>query len=212
MELSQYADLNKQQVVSEIDNFTERRYAQFYKYFNKGDRKVLDVGCNTGRGGQILRQLNNDLELTGLDVIEERINKIPGGVYQRLIVSRADQVDVPTDFFDAAVAGEVIEHIHPNDILPVLKEMRRILKPGGRLLMTTPNPRALLVLLGRDDVIKDPSHLSLMRPSELKGKLESCGFDNIIVKGSGKMSNYVPDGFPLFTVFGSYLIIAAKPK
>jgi ubiquinone/menaquinone biosynthesis C-methylase UbiE len=211
MELSQYVDLNKKQTVSEVDGFTENRYVQFFRYFSKGDKKVLDIGCNTGRGGNVLRQLDPALQLTGLDIIAERIKKIPPGIYDRLILSPADQIDVEDNFFDAAVAGEVIEHIHPNDVPAVLKELKRVLRPGGKLLLTTPNPRALLVLLGRDSVLKDPSHICLMLPSELRQKLYDSGFDKVIIKGSGKMTKYLPDSFPLQSVFGSYLSIATKP-
>ncbi|HXB91675.1 MAG TPA: methyltransferase domain-containing protein [Puia sp.] len=211
MELSQYVDLNKQQFVSEIDTFTEKRYAQFYKYFGKEDRRVLDIGCNTGRGGMILRQLEPALRVTGLDIIEDRIRRIPEGLYERLILSPADSIDVPDNFFDAVVAGEVIEHIHPNDADAVLKEINRTLRPGGKILLTTPNPRAILVLMGRDDVLKDPSHIGLMMPAQLKEKLIRCGFEKVRFKGSGKMTKYLPDNFPLFSVFGSYLAIATKP-
>ena len=211
MELSRYVDLNSKQIVSEVDSFTEKRYAQFFRYLNKGDKKVLDIGCNTGRGGNILRQLNPGLQLTGLDIIEERIKKIPAGIYERLILSPADKIAVQDNYFDAAVAGEVIEHIHPNDVPGVLKELKRILRPGGRLLLTTPNPRALLVLLGRDDVLKDPSHICLMLPSQLRKKLHDSGFEKIVLKGSGKLTKYLPDNFPVLSVFGSYLSVATKP-
>jgi ubiquinone/menaquinone biosynthesis C-methylase UbiE len=211
MELSQYVDLNSKQIVSEVDSFTEKRYVQFFTYLDKDDEKVLDIGCNTGRGGIVLWQLNPRLRLTGLDIIEERIKKIPGRIYERLILSPADKIEVEDNYFDAAVAGEVIEHIHPSDVPGVLNELKRILRPGGKLLLTTPNPRALLVLLGRDAVLKDPSHICLMLPSELRKKLHDSGFEKVVLKGSGKLTQYLPDNFPVLSVFGSYLSIATKP-
>jgi SAM-dependent methyltransferase len=211
MKINEYAELNIKQTNAEIDGFSLKRYVQFFKNFGKGDRKVLDVGCNIGRGGQVLKNADPNLELTGLDVVEERISRIPQGIYQRLIVSTADNIDVADNTFDDAVAGEVIEHIHPDDVPNVVKELKRVLKPGGKLLLTTPNPRAILVLLGRDMVLKDPTHISIMTPAVLKRKLRDAGFEKIRIKGSGKMSRYLPDYFPLLTVFGSYLAIARKP-
>lgn len=210
MKISQYAEINKQQATAEVDTFTTKRYAQFFKHFNRGDRHVLDIGCNTGRGGQILKTANPQLRLTGLDVVEERLDKIPSGIYERLMLSSADSIDAPDNTYDDIVAGEVIEHIDPADIAGVLKELKRVLKPTGRLLLTTPNPRAILVLMGRDKVLKDPSHICIMTPADLKRRLEAAGFEKVRIKGSGKMSNYLPDYFPILSVFGSYLAIAHK--
>jgi len=211
MKITEYAEINKQQAAAEVDTFTTKRYTQFFKHFDRTDRHVLDIGCNTGRGGQILKTANPQLRLTGLDVVEERLDKIPGGIYERLILSSADSIDVPDNTYDDIVAGEVIEHIDPADIAGVLKELKRVLKPGGRLLLTTPNPRAILVLMGRDKVLKDPSHVCIMTPAELKERLQAAGFEKLRIKGSGKMSNYFPDNFPIMAIFGSYLAIAYKP-
>lgn len=212
MQISQYADLNKHQVTAEVDNFTIQRYAQFYKHFDAQDVQVLDIGCNTGRGGQVLKTANPRLRITGLDVVGERLDKIPKGLYDRLILNSADSIDAPDNTYDDIVAGEVIEHIDPADVQGVLKELKRVLKPGCHLLLTTPNPRAILVRLGRDQVLKDPTHICIMRPAELKQRLLDAGFENIRIKGSGKMSNYFPDSFPILSVFGSYLAIAQKPR
>ena len=211
MEISQYADINKRQVVSEVDTFTAKRYSQFHRHFNNRDVQVLDIGCNTGRGGQVLKTANPRLRITGLDVVGDRLDMIPNGVYDRLILSSADDIDTPDNTYENIVAGEVIEHIDPADVPGVLKELRRVLKPGGRLLLTTPNPRAILVRLGRDKVLKDPSHINILRPIELKQRLQNAGYEKIQIKGSGKMSNYLPENFPILSVFGSYLAIARKP-
>ena len=211
MEINQYAELNRHQKAAERDPFTTKRYEQFYRYFATGDRQVLDIGCNTGRGGQILKTLDPQLRITGLDVIQSRLDKVPAGLYERLILSSADDIDAPDNTYDDIVAGEVIEHIDPADAANVLKELRRVLKPGGRVLLTTPNPRAILVRLGRDAVLKDPSHINILRPVELKRALLAAGFERIGIKGSGKMTNYLPDYFPILSPFGSYLAIAHKP-
>jgi ubiquinone/menaquinone biosynthesis C-methylase UbiE len=211
MQLNEYIDLNKQQVASEEDAFTERRYVQFFKYFRKDDKKILDIGCNTGRGGMTLSGLSPDLELTGLDIIEDRMQRIPAGIYERLLLGPADRIDAPGNSFDVAVAGEVIEHIDPTDVSNVLKELKRVLRPGGKLLLTTPNPRAPLVLLGHDAVLKEPSHVCLMVPSELKKRLLDCGYEKVQMAGSGKLTKYLPENFPLLSVFGSYLAVAQKP-
>ncbi|MEZ5744054.1 MAG: methyltransferase domain-containing protein [Sphingomonadaceae bacterium] len=49
-------------------------------------------------------------------------------------------IDSGDDSFDAVVAGEFIEHLSYADGLQTLAEFKRILRPGGQLLMTTPYP------------------------------------------------------------------------
>ena len=47
-----YEQLNTLQQSSEIDPFTIERYNQFFKHLPKTTKTLLDVGCNTGRGGR----------------------------------------------------------------------------------------------------------------------------------------------------------------
>jgi hypothetical protein len=50
-ELNHLIELNRAQEISEVDTFTESRYRQFVRRFQDHTQTVLDVGCNTGRGG-----------------------------------------------------------------------------------------------------------------------------------------------------------------
>ena len=47
-----YEQLNTLHSYSEIEPFTIQRYHQFFKYLPKTTKILLDVGCNTGRGGR----------------------------------------------------------------------------------------------------------------------------------------------------------------
>ena len=64
---------NRSQCVSETDSFTPDRYRQMQSHFPEGAKKILDVGCNTGRGGIVLKGINAAYELTGLDCVPERL-------------------------------------------------------------------------------------------------------------------------------------------
>lgn len=93
---------------------------------------LLDVGC--GRGF-LLNHLA-DAGLTGLagvdvyeDVVSERFVYEHGDVTERL--------PFPDGGFECVVAGEIIEHVPDPDSL--LREARRVLVPGGTLIITTPN-------------------------------------------------------------------------
>jgi SAM-dependent methyltransferase len=82
-------------------------------------------------------------------------------------------------------ASEVIEHIA--DTARWLSEVRRVLAPGGRLLLTTPDhPRLALALRGVER-FSDPlgDHLHLYTKRSLSRLLEEFAFTDIRVRGAG---------------------------
>jgi SAM-dependent methyltransferase len=204
-----YEEINANQTASEVDPFTEERYQQFFNYFLPTTKIVLDVGCNTGRGGRIIKNLNQDLYIVGLDCLETRLAKIPREVYSQTLCCYSSDISVPDNHFDAILAGEFIEHIAPAEVEATLKEFYRVLAPQGRVLLTTPNPNYIRLKLTGGSVLGG-AHLSEHYPVELQQKLATQGFKNIKVYGSGKMSRFFGEKFPIFSVYGSYLIIADK--
>lgn len=93
---------------------------------------TLDIGC--GRGFLLNHLADAGLEnLTGMDVYEDvvtdRFRFARGDVTQRLPFEDGE--------FECVVAGEIIEHVPDPDSL--LREIRRVLTPGGTLVISTPN-------------------------------------------------------------------------
>jgi hypothetical protein len=117
MLLDKYAAQNLDQVISESDPFPLERYIQFHRFLPKHARTILNVGANTGRGGQQLVDLEPNHELTALDCVQSRLDVLP-------------------KCYRAAICG-----------LLTLCELQRVLKLRGRLLMTTPNPGYLRLWL-----------------------------------------------------------------
>ena len=207
--MQNYEDLNIQQTVSEKDPFTEERYRLFHRYIPKNCKYILDIGCNTGRGGKILKQLNVNYVISGLDVVKERLEKLPKHVYEKNIYGLSSKIPVPDNSFDIVIAGEFIEHLYPADVDTTFYEIFRILKIGGRLLLTTPNPKDIKLRI-RGGSTLGGAHVSQHHPGALKLKLNMVGFRNIKLRGSGKTTRYLTHHFPLLCVFGSYLAIADK--
>jgi ubiquinone/menaquinone biosynthesis C-methylase UbiE len=87
--------------------------------------------------------------------------------------------------FDVVWASEVIEHI--GDTARWLSEIRRVLAPGGRLLITTPSHGRLRVLLGGMERFSPPQgdHLHLYTRASLKQVLEEFGFGDVEVSAAG---------------------------
>ena len=203
-------DVNRRQVHSESDPFTIDRYRQFASHLPKGTLCILDCGCNTGRGGDVLRQEIPNAKLWGIDLLPERIDQIPDGIYEKAMAISSVSLPFADNFFDAIVSGEVVEHIPDPDLLATFEEFRRVLKPDGTILLTTPNPNAFLVKLGRTHIFDEPSHVNIMSPGLLRAKLARSGLRLAKVLGSGRSFRYVGEQFPLFNVYGSYLAVVTK--
>lgn len=93
----------------------------------------LDVGCGTGL---ILRHLPKGA--TGIDLNPRHLERAKKYVPDaRLMIGDAEKLEFPNETFSAVVCTEVLEHlVHPQK---ALSEIRRVLKPGGRLIGSTPH-------------------------------------------------------------------------
>jgi ubiquinone/menaquinone biosynthesis C-methylase UbiE len=152
-----------------------------------GDR-VLDLGC--GEGAFCAVAAAAGAEPVGADVAEralERARERHPAVRFALVPAHG-----PFPFadgeFDLVWASEVLEHVA--DTARWLSEVRRVLRAGGRLLVTTPHHgrlRALALALAGWERHFDPvgEHLRFYTARSLRALLEDFGFEAIRVRGAG---------------------------
>ena len=133
---------------------------------------VLEVGCGEGRGVSLLMQYAKTF--TAVDKLRDVIGnlsvKYPEGVF--LSMNIPPLKELANSSFDSIVSFQVIEHIE-DDIL-FLKEINRVLKPGGIALITTPNRKMSLS--------RNPWHIREYFPAELK-KIAEKIFRRVEMKG-----------------------------
>ena len=115
--------------------------AEAVKHF-RPKSKVLDLGCAPGYLSIILHYLGFEPHGVDLNVLWE--DTYPDRKWlKELDVQAVDAEKVPLPFpdssFDGAIFTEVLEHIAIADPVGVIKEIARVLKPGGTVLITTPN-------------------------------------------------------------------------
>lgn len=201
---------NRAEVSSEADSRTPERYRQMFVHLPRGATRVLDAGCNTGRGGMVLKGLNSRLQLAGLDCVQERVEALDPAVYCERICGFANRLTFANDTFDAIVAGEFIEHVPSADVDATLVEFFRVLRLRGRLILTTPNPDSLRNRLLHLSVLSDEAHLTQHYPDCLRFRLRAVGFSSVKIFGSGHMTHYVGQWFPWLAAYGSYLVRGDK--
>jgi ubiquinone/menaquinone biosynthesis C-methylase UbiE len=208
LQMEQYEKENLRQPEAEEDLYTAERYQQFARHLRPRDGVILDVGCSTGRGGEQIGRLVPQAKIWGLDVVQSRLDALPDVYSLRL---RGLSTDIPLEdgSVDAVLAGEFLEHLLPRDVDPTLCEFQRILRVGGQILLTTPNPRYVRLRLTNRSVF-GPGHLTQHFPEVLRLRLMMHGFSHVRVRGSGRMSRYLTEHLPVLPLYGSYLMLADK--
>jgi SAM-dependent methyltransferase len=121
----------------------------------------LDVGC--GSGSLLAAAAPFAADLTGVDRSEYFVSKARAALPAARILEAdvADLSALPENHFDTVAFLDVIEHL--GNPVAALGELRRVLRPGGRLVITTPNSDSIQrVLFGnRWNGLVDPTHILL---------------------------------------------------
>jgi len=173
---------------AEPERFAERR-AFLLDHVSAGER-VLDLGCGDGAFAAALVQAG--ALVTGVDVAAEAVRRARARAPEAAIkqVAEGAALPLPEDGFDVVWAGEVLEHVA--DVVGLLAEVRRVLRWGGTLLVTTPNlPRlgvALEALRGvplEDRLDPRTDHLRFFTARTLAEVLRDAGFADLAVRAHG---------------------------
>jgi len=185
MEATRFMSIYATEITSETeasDSPIHHRLLKAYiiaRDYVSGD--VLEVGCGEGRG--ISRLIDKVKSFTALDKIEEALQKLRVQYPQaRFVSGNFPPFQTASDVFDFVVSFQVIEHI--KDDASFLKEIHRVLKPGGTALLTTPNRPFSLT--------RNPWHEREYTGNELL-TLAKTIFSNAIMKGiagNEKVMNY----------------------
>lgn len=144
----------------------------FNQYIPRGSR-VLDAGC----GRSLFTEIQPEWPFTivAADVDHDLLlsrKRVFGDL--RWVVGEATPQPFRSESFDVLFAGELVEHLP--DPRPGLAEFHRVLRPGGILILTTPNRLRLANLVDRSERPYSPDHLSELSYDEV-GDLLSPQFD-----------------------------------
>ncbi len=157
--------------------------------FKKGKgEKILEIGCSIGAAADILSK--RGFEVTATDIshfaVENAKKLLPHINFEILDI---DAKPVKQNYYDLIYAFEVIEHLE--NPRRCLSHMYTMLKPGGKLICSTPYPYPYVYF--------DETHISVKYPDEWIKLFKGCGFKQVKYKQIGFI--------PFFYRFSKYLHI-----
>lgn len=136
---------------------------------------VVDLGCGRGEWLDLLTE--ERIRVKGADLNPAVTGPL---VQQGFDVVQADVFSYLAGLPDASAAVvtsfHLIEHLPPEQWIPLLDQIRRVLAPGGLAIIETPNPRNILV--GSGEFYRDPSHRTPVFPDTLSFFGRVRGFDD----------------------------------
>jgi SAM-dependent methyltransferase len=157
--------------------------------------RILDVGCGNGALCGILRDLGH--EVVGIDLSEQGIavarKAWPELRFELLAADDELMGKLCCEPFDVVVSTEVVEHLYaPRSFID---GCWAALKPGGRLILTTPYhgylKNLVLALAGKWDKHADPlwdgGHIKLWSRASLGALLMEKRFENVTFQGAGRL-------------------------
>lgn len=132
------------------------------------NRVVLDIACGTGYGLSFLKTRARCV--AGVDVDLGAATEARKECDGKCSVLLADGTRLPfaEESFDVVTSFETLEHLHQRSLF--LSELRRVLKPGGLLVLSTPNANYTQPVNGKP---ANPFHVFEYKPQELKAELEN---------------------------------------
>mgnify|MGYP006315170045 FL=1 len=176
------------------------------------DAQILDLGCGRGEWLELVTQMG--FRAKGVDIDEHMLDASRA---LGLDVQAADAIDFLKKLSCASQvvisAFHLVEHLAFSDLHTIVQESLRVLRPGGLLIMETPNPENIVV--GTVDFYLDPTHHHPLPPDLLAFLPEFYGFEKIKIMRLQESNQLIDNQtISLFNVLGGvspdYAVVARK--
>jgi 2-polyprenyl-3-methyl-5-hydroxy-6-metoxy-1,4-benzoquinol methylase len=167
-----------------VPEFVERRVDEIVDAFESFRRtgRLLDIGCGAGTVLHSARRAGWDC--AGVEIATgavEHLRREGFAVHRGALATAGFEGGQ----FDVVVAIELVEHLV--EPLELLREVARVLRPGGLLFATTPHSRGISVRLRgvESSLVCPPEHLQLLSLRGARALLERAGFTNVSLVTGG---------------------------
>ena len=183
-------------------------------------KNLIDVGCGMGF---FLNVAKNYYSVSGVEISQYASSYARNELGLNVLSGTLERSCFPTSHFNIVTLWDVLEHVA--DPMSFVKEIRRILKPMGLLVFSTPNVGSLMCKLQRQSwrLYDFPYHLSCFSVRTVKYLLKECNFELIKINNlkewhslqylSHGLNAYYPNGISYLmkkyfqnSKFGEYLL------
>lgn len=140
---------------------------------------ILDIGCGRGEWLELLQE--EGAAARGVDLNRVMLDECRQRGFE---VTEADAISylrgLPDESLQAVTSFHLIEHLPFETLVMLVDEIQRTLKPGGLVILETPNPKNLTV--GACSFYSDPTHRNPVFPETIQFILSNRGFTNAHLK------------------------------
>lgn len=145
---------------------------RFMEYMNGLPGPIIDVGC--GRGMFLAELRSAGYEAIGIDASEESVAACKAKGFDIVQADAFEYLESQPDRLGGIFLSHVVEHLTPAQVVEFLELARRALRPGGRLIMVTPNVTDLWTMT--EIFWLDVTHVRPYPILLLKSMCEEAGF------------------------------------
>jgi SAM-dependent methyltransferase len=169
--------------ISKSDNKVHTQYGRIFRLAGVIPRgRILDIGCGAGPGLRYLTRYTP--KVFGVDHVAYPLTEAQKLTNAAGLVQADVSYSLPfaDQSFDIVLLSELIEHLRNSR--PLIFECYRVLRPGGTVVITTPNlrdiRRKIAPLLGKPwSGDTDPTHINLQDPEHLTDDMISARFQEV---------------------------------
>lgn len=144
----------------------------------KNKKNILDIGFGSGIVEELITQQNSKVRISGIDIAKSSVQiikkKMPWGDFR---VGSILYLPYKDSQFDCVLALEILEHIQPYNTFRALGEVLRVLKKGGKFIISVPLNEGLEELVKENRNLN--AHVRAYTPDLIKGELELAGLHPI---------------------------------
>lgn len=204
-EAEEQSEFYRQYIQRQQGDLAEDRIRKIVHALPERVDSVLDIGCGRGTLLGIIRNLRRPSRLVGVDVASDTASYMEKLGMQGYAADASAGLSFADASFDVVVCGEVIEHVVNTDRL--VAEVYRVLRPGGVMILTTPNLayaiNRIVLLLGLQPLFTETSlqrnmgrrwkllgqggttqgHLKIFTLGALRELIAAAGFSDVRVQG-----------------------------